>query len=84
MGYASVGLTRHYCENRNCTWFRDVVTHRAAQELKFEHMLYGIVSYKEAAERDILTHHCRAHAKSVAILRRMYGDKKKVVESVAA
>lgn len=75
LSYKTVGLERRYCGNGQCTWFRDIVKDVWTLEQKFVHPIYGEVTYRQCAERDIAAHDCRSHARAVRMLRNFYDAK---------
>jgi hypothetical protein len=46
---------RHTCA---CGWFRDVTTDKEMVNKRYMHLIYGLISYKEAAAKDIEAHDC--------------------------
>jgi hypothetical protein len=46
---------RHTCA---CGWFRDVTNDKEMVNKRYIHLIYGLISYKEAAKKDIEAHDC--------------------------
>lgn len=62
-----------------CSYFRQVVSGREGKRL-YDHMIYGSISYREAAEKEIAHHDCEVYAIRLEAVRRIMAEMKTKIE----